>query len=261
MCIQKQHRVWSAEAALGNAQTLPEVTIPDKYPQLKQEEKEEEWSEYHPKNLAKERRLLTWFLEQAGLERFPAASRSKYWATAWEEWLKLIQETIARVKDEYPTDGIAGKPAGVLALYSPKLYSEQFQRWYRELENQGHPYAKLLSYSDFLDYSTEPPSPTLLELYRQEHREILEVCQRRLDTIGQIEQEMQQDQERYEAEVAQRKALTANPIPPEIGLLSRYESHNSKQLQIAIAHLQNLQQEREGRGSIGSFGQNIAEPA
>jgi hypothetical protein len=39
--------------------------------------------------------------------------------------------------------------------------------------------------------------------------------------------------------------------------LSRYESHIAKQLREAIAQLQTLQQARQTRGSMGSFGETM----
>lgn len=256
MCIQKQHRVWAAEAALGNAQTLPEAIKVEKYPEFKQEEGNENWSEYHPQNLAKEQKLLIWFLEQTSLEHFPTASRSKYWPEDWSEWLKQTYRAIDRVVSEYPVDGLAGRPPSTLKLLNPKAYSERFQYWFQDLSRQGHPYAKLLYYKTCLSDSTDPPSAKLLQFYKEEHQGLLQVCQRRLDAICQIEQERQQAQQRYEAEVAQRKALTASPVSFEAGLIIRYEAHNSRQLQLAIEQLLKLQQERKNGSSMGSFGKD-----
>ncbi|WP_052128917.1 hypothetical protein [Neosynechococcus sphagnicola] len=259
MCIQRQNRLWVAEAALGNAQVLPAVSKPytdEKYPALKLPQTDERWSSYHPANLNTEREVLTRFVEKNPLENIPTEIRSKYFADSWTDWVEVTQKQLKRLDDEYPTDGIPGKPRDLLGTIKLDLYTDLYLRWVWDLYAAHHPFAVCWLYAKCLDPNKPPTSKGCLQFYLEKHHTILEYCQKRIDQIEQIEQEMQQERDRYQQDLAAYQALTANPIPQQVALLSRYESHISTQLERSLNQLQMVQKERKKAGSMGSFGQN-----
>lgn len=260
MCIQRQNRAWVAEAAIGNAEVLPPVAKPytdDKYPALNQPQDNESWSAYHPTNLSRERELLTWFVEQNKQEFFPADRRSKYFDSFWQEWVESTVKDLRRLEGEYPIEGIPGKPDQTLALLDERNYAQLYSRWLLELLAANHPFAECKVYGQSLKGTHPPKTKRSLEDCASRHRRILGICQNRINQVEQIQQEIQQEQDRYQRDLAERQALTANPIPQAVILLNRYESHISKQLERAIAQLQNLQKERKNGASMGSFGQTF----
>ncbi|PSB25350.1 hypothetical protein C7B82_23765 [Stenomitos frigidus ULC18] len=259
MCIQRQNRLWVAEAAIGNAQLLPPVAKPstdETYPLLKPTEQDERWSVFHPHNLRRERKLLTWFIERNQREHFPTERRSRYFADIWKDWIESTLQDLNQFKNEYPTDGIPGKPGDTLALIDQEQFSSRYLSWLRDLCKMQHPFAECWFYGITLKNAAPPKTKGLWDYYAQTHTTILETCQKRIEQIEQIEQKIQQERDRYQSELIARQALTASPIPQSIALLSRYESHIAKQLEQAIRQLQNLQKERQHGGSMGSFGQN-----
>ena len=257
MCIQRQHRLWSAEAALGNAQMLPPVEPPstdEKYPTTKQPEQNSRWSQFHPTNLAKERWLLQWYCDRHPLEYFPTGQRSKYFPDMWKEWVKVNLTDLERLDEEYPTDGIPRKPDSTLSIVNAKQYGKQVYRWLQDLKQERHPYAEAWFYTGTLKASEPPQSKGTLEYYQSRHKEVLEAFYKRIECINQIEYEREQEQQRYEQAVTQYRVQTASPISQQVLLLSRYESHISKQLKEAIAQLQSLQEQRKIKDPMGSFG-------
>jgi hypothetical protein len=245
MCIQRQHRVWSAEAAAGNAELLPPIEPPytdQKYSPVKPFDSilRSDRTQYHPENLQQERTLLTQFLERYPLDKFPQDRRSKYWADIWQDWQDALQAGLKRLHKEYPVQRPTDK---------------QLQAWLRDLEEAKHPYAVLVSYRVWLEMSTTvPSSKQSWESARSQFAEVLDCLQTRLQAIEGIEAEIQQERERYQRELEERRSLTANPLPSQVALFARYESHITKQMQAAIAQLQSLQMERKNAGSMGSFG-------
>lgn len=257
MCIQRQYRLWGAEAALGNAQLLPPVSPPwtdQNYPTQKQPEHNEHWSHYHPVNLAKEKKLLRWYCDRHPQRYYPTERRSKYFADIWQEWVESNTRDLERVKDEYPTDGIPGKPDSVLAIANAKRYNTRFYDWLRDLYQEDHPYADTHFYCISLEAANVPKSKDSWEYYRARHAVVLDKFQKRIERIEQIEEEIEQEKERHQQELAVYREQTTSPISQQVLLLSRYESHIAKQLKEAIAQLQFLQSQRETKGSIGSFG-------
>jgi hypothetical protein len=260
MCIQRQHRLWGAEAALGNAQLLPPVEPPvtdTQYPTGKTAEENEHWSQYHPTNRAKERRLLQWYMDRHPQQEFPERSRSKYFADIWQEWIDSNLRDLKRLKDEYPKDGIPGKPSDVLAMVNQERYSDRFHGWLMDLWQQGHPYAEACFYARVLEVTNPPRSKNSWDYYLTRHAVVLERFQQRMDALDRIEQEIQQEQARYQRDLATYRAQTISPLSEQVMRLSRYESHIAKQLREAIAQLQTLQQARQTRGSMGSFGETM----
>jgi hypothetical protein len=257
MCIQRQHRLWGAEAALGNAQLLPPVSsslTAQKYPTHKQPEHNEHWSHYHPVNLAKEKKLLRWYCDRHPQRYYPTERRSKYFADIWQEWIDSTIRDLERVKDEYPTDGIPGKPDSVLAIANAEQYSNRFFDWIRDLYQEEHPYAEIHFYYASLKAADVPKSKDSWEYYRACHTLALDKFQKRIERIEQIEEDIEQEKERYQQELAAYREQTTSPISQQVLLLSRYESHIAKQLKEAIDQLQSLQSQRKTKGSIGSFG-------
>lgn len=239
---------------------LPPVAQPyieEKYPLFKQPEKNEHWSDCHPANLLRERKLLTTFLEHNTVETFPTEWRSKYFEDMWEEWIAVMMKYLKRLEDEYPTDGIPGKPDRTLAIVSRETYVDRFDTWLADLKASGHPFAECWFYRLSLQGADVPKTKFMWDYYFQKYVTFLEVCRKRTEQINQIEQEIEQERDRYQRDLVQRHALTASPIPPSVVLLNRYESHISKQLERAIEQLQNLQNQRKDKGSMGSFGQDI----
>lgn len=257
MCIQRQHRLWAAEVAVGNDQMLPPVAQPyteEKYPLFKQPEKNEHWSNYHPANLLRERKLLTTFLEHNTVETFPTERRSKYFEDMWKEWVAVTMKYLERLEDEYPTDGIPGKPDRALAVVSKETYVDRFDTWLADLKASGHPFAECWFYRPSLQGAGVPKTKFMWDYYFQKYVAFLAACRKRIEQINQVEQEIEQERDLHQQDLAQRQALTASPIPSSVVLLNRYESHISKQLERAIEQLQNLQNQRKNEGSMGSFG-------
>ncbi|MBW4520675.1 MAG: hypothetical protein KME16_13340, partial [Scytolyngbya sp. HA4215-MV1] len=136
MCIQRQNRLWVAEAAIGNAQVLPAVKKPatdEKYPAFNQPQENERWSCYHPTNLRRERKLLKWFIEQNPLSYVPTERRSKYFADMWKDWVKSTVRDVKRLEDEYPVDGIPGKPDPSFGIVDQEKYRDRYLAWMRDL--------------------------------------------------------------------------------------------------------------------------------
>jgi hypothetical protein len=257
MCIQRQNRLWVAEAAIGNAQLLPAVAKPytdEKYPAFHQPQEDERWSHYHPTNLRREHQLLTWFVNQNSLNRLPSNYRSPDFATFWKDWVESTLENLRRLTDEYPISGVARKPDPTLAILNQEKYFSQHLFWLKDLYAVQHPFAECWFYAAMLKGRKPPKGKRFWEDYVERHAAILAVCQQRIEQIEQIEQEMQQERDRYQQDLASHQALTANPIPQQVALLSRYESHIFKQLEKAIDQLQRLQKERKHQVSMGSFG-------
>ena len=235
MCIQRQHRAWAAEAALGNAELLPPVIKPytdEKYPTKKASSFDlGDKSEFHPDNLQKEREILTYFLKRYQIDSFPTERRSKYWCDIWEDWSGGLQFSLKNLQEEYPID------------HDQLQDKTRFDRWIRELNEQNHPYGKIWFY--LLGFHDCPRSKLCWEHRRDQFVELLDSFQGRLQQIADIEAEIQREKERYEQETEERRLATVNLIPEQIALISRYESHISKQMEKAIAQLSELQNKRK----------------
>lgn len=258
MCIQRQYRLWGAEAALGNAQLLPPVAPPttDKtYSAQKSTEHSDSWSQYHPVNLSKEKQVLQWFVERYPETDYPTERRSKYFADIWKDWVDSNVRDLKRLQDEYPIAGIPGKPDDTLAIVNQERYCDRYQAWMMDLWEQHHPYAESRFHAQVLSNTDPPKTKGRWEFYRERHSRILGIFRQRIEQIERIEDEVKQEQERYQRDLAEYREQTTSPISEQVLRLSRYESHIAKQMQAAIAQFQNLQKERQHGGSMGSFGQ------
>lgn len=257
MCIQRQHRLWSAEAALGNAQVLPPVDPPStdqKYPMERTEQHNGHWSQFHPTNLEKEKRLLQWYCDRHPLTDYPTGQRSKYFSDMWREWVEVNVTDLKRLDNEYPKDDIPRKPDETLSIVNPKKYGSQVYNWLKDLKQEEHPYAVAWFYSFSLEKVDPPQSKGSWEYYQSKHCEVLEAFYKRVERINQIEYEREQEQQRYQQDLNLYREQTTSPISQQVLLLSRYESHIAKQMREAIAQLQSLQEQREIKGLMGSFG-------
>lgn len=235
VCIQRQHRVWAAEAAVVNKSLLPPVPKPytdEKYStQQKSDSVFCSKTEFHPENLQLEQELLTYFLKRYKLDDFPTELRSKYWEDIWDDWCRGLDFYLKSVKKEYPVS------------VSQLRDESHFHRWIRELNEANHPYGKIWFYHLGSDY--RPRSKSGWNYERNKFADLLECFQVRLQEIQDINAEIQQEKERYQREIEERRLATVNLIPDQLALISRYESHIAKQMKEAIAQLSELQSQRK----------------
>ena len=235
MCIQRQHRVWAAEAAAGNKGLLPPVPKPytdEKYPTIKESSFVfDNKTEFHPDNLKKERELLTDFLKRHQIDDFPTKWRSKHFDFIWEDWCRGLNYFLEGMRKEYPIDR------------SQFLDEATFNRVIRKLNEANHPFGKLVFFRPSSDSC--PESKWGWEHERNRFLELLKCCEARLEWIDDIEAEIRQENARYQRESEERRLAIANPIPHEVALISRYETHIAKQLKEAIAQLTELQNQRK----------------
>jgi hypothetical protein len=235
MCVQRQHRVWAAEAAAGNKALLPPVPKPytdQKYPTKKASSFDfGDKSEFHPDNLRKEREILTDLLKRYPLDSFPTKWRSKYWQDIWTDWCTGLSHFLDGLRKTYPIDRTQFGDEATCG------------RLIRKLNEEKHPFAKLVFFSPNPDSC--PTSKWCWEYERSQFMELLESFKARLKWIDDIESEIRQETERYERELEERRLATVNLIPERLALISRYESHIAKQLKEAIAQLSELQNQRK----------------
>lgn len=256
MGIQRQHRLWEAEAALGNAQLMPPVRPPStnqRYPASRPAEVNDTWSQYHPTNLATEKRLLRWYLDRHVLEDYPAYG-SKYFADAWQDWQGVTCADLKQLQNEYPIKGIPGNPDTGFTIAARGTYHERSQAWLEGLKQENHPYAEAYCYFRGLHLALPPGSRRCWKDGRDSYRLLLDHFGQRLEQIEQIEQEIRQEGDRYQRDLAEYRAQTTSAISEQVLLLSRYESHIAKQLKEAIAQLRSLQHQRKTKDPMGSFG-------
>jgi hypothetical protein len=247
MCIQRQHRLWAAEAAVGNQATLPPVQPPatdDKCPDMKPNEASDFSSEYHPANIAKAKQLLSWFLDRTELP--PTNTRTKYFTDEWDCWRDETLRGVKRILDEFPATAIAGMPDGLLARFDEKKFQNRWWFWIQDIKRIEHPYAVAFFYKISLSDTNAPKdSKHLAGLYVKWHQEAIAAFQAWLDKLTAIESEQQSEAERVEREQAERDRLTASPIPQSVGLLARYETHINNQLMQALERLNTLKGQRQ----------------
>ena len=216
MCIQRQHRVWAAEAAAGNAALLPPVPEPytdEKYPtQQKNSSVFDNKTEFHPDNLKKERELLTDFLKRYQIDDFPTKWRSKHFDFMWEDWCRGLNYFLEGVRKEYPIDR------------SQFLDETTLKRMIRKLNEENYPFGKLVFFRP--DSDSCPTSKWGWEYERSKFLELLESFEVRLKWIDDIEAEIKQENDRYQRELEEQRLAIANPIPHEVALISRWVHPN-----------------------------------
>jgi hypothetical protein len=251
MCIQRQHRLWQAEASLLNEQIIPEPVPPnlnEKYPWLVEREDVENdcWSCYHPQNLRRERRILEWMLEHLKFEDVPVKTPKvrQYWDNIWDEWKRFTLERLEYILTCYPHTGFPEYPSQTSFLVESDRESceNRYLWWLRNLSSQGHPYARLVFFKNSLKLSK---TGDIVEYYRQELEQICTCCRKRLVEITQIERERSQAQQQYKQELEQRRELTAMKLPERIDLLGAYETRINRQLYEAIDRLEALRSQRQ----------------
>lgn len=244
MCIQRQHRVWAAEAAVGNESLLPPV--PQPYTDEKYQTHADVDRNYgkktvnHPENLQLEHKVLSSFLKHFKLEDFPTGLRSKYWSDMWADWFKSISHHLKALRKDYPVDCLCGGEFDFQMLLSD---DERFERWVRELNEANHPYGKVWFYQ--LRSDSCPTSKYEWSCRRSRYENLLDSLKARLQQIDDINAEIQQEKERYQRETEERRLATVNLIPDQLALISRYESHITKRMKEAIAQLSELQNQRK----------------
>jgi hypothetical protein len=249
MCIQRQHRLWQAEASILNEQMLPEPIKPnvdEKYPwQIEREDKDnDDWSCYHPTNLKRERRILEWALEHLQPEDVPDKRKMrKYWDNIWTDWKNCTLERLEYILTCYPYKGFPEYPSEISLLVGQvsKSCKSRYIWWLRNLSKQGHPYPLFVYFKSSLEGS----SGGIVSYYLEQIKEICACCQKRLLEITQIEQERFQAQQQYEQQLEQRKNLTAMRLPGTIHLLGAYETRINRQLYEAIDRLEALRSQRD----------------
>ncbi|MCU0532307.1 MAG: hypothetical protein MUD14_00145 [Hydrococcus sp. Prado102] len=248
MCIQRQHRLWQAEASILNEQMLPVIPRPDideKYPwKIEREDKDnDEWSCYHPTNLKRERRILEWALEHLQPEDVPNKRKMrKYWDNIWTDWKNCTLERLEYILTCYPHKGFPEYPSETSLLVSEvyKSSKSRYVWWMRNLSKQGHPYPLFVYFKS----SLESNNGSLVNHYRENIEEICNSCQERILEIEKIEQERFQAQQQYEQQLQQRRELTAMRLPEKIHLLGAYETRINRQLYEAIDRLEMLRSQR-----------------
>jgi hypothetical protein len=252
MCLLRQHRLWQAEVAQANNAMLPPIessATDEKYPSYREDEDRREKTPFHPDNLSLEKKLLRELVTRYPLEEFPTKYRSKYWDVEWEDWFNGLQELLTTITRRYPFKVLTGYPSSHMALVDQDRWSEQLQDWLNDLNKAKHPYGVLSTHLYWLKVSAMKPEDNKskgLIAYRQEqHQELLDVCQGRLDEIATIEAEREAEQRRVEAQTVERQSLISSPITEQIGLLCRYESHINNQLLAALERLNTLQGTRK----------------
>lgn len=214
MCIQRQHRLWTAEAAVGNEATLPPVSRPvtdTQYPDMKPNEASDFASEYHPANIAKAKQLLTWFLDRDELP--PINVRTKYFTDEWDCWQDSTLKGLNRILDEYPQDSISGKPSDLLARIDAERFGDRWWFWIQDLNREKHPFGIAFFHRLHIEDSDAPKdSKHMAGLYLEWHQEAIAAFQTWLDKLTTIESERQSEAERVEREQAERNRLTLPPF-------------------------------------------------
>jgi hypothetical protein len=236
MSIQRQHRVWEAEAAFGNAAIMPKPEFCE--------------LSYLPAPIRKERQILQRFVELCKSNRSPVKSpRSKQAKEIFTAWFDQVAGFSDEVVDQYPIELVPGKQEidDDLSVYSAasKQYQEKVferhHRWMRNLHAERHPYAYASRLHTHLKIDAKyPGSITTDSLFRIELAiaETIGCCKNRIEEIDRLESEFKQ-------KVEEREVLTKSPVPLNIELLSRYEAHIGRQLRDAIEQLECLQQRRK----------------
>ena len=245
MAMQRQQRLWAAEAAMGNQGILPRPSRPvtdSLYPEIEMDGYGSVGhpTEWHPDNIAIERRILGQVLEQLTADGLPSRRIKdfKFW---WDDYRAYLRYQIKPWMERYPC----------------KPDEDKVTREFREQEQERNsPWSCLdtlyIRVRDYLSYDKRTLT-ALIEQAREASKARLAQLDRVVAEIAAAREEAAKQNREYQAAIA-----PVHTIPEQIGLLMRYESHINKQLIQAVEQLEKLKQQRSDGGSIGSFGKTAS---
>lgn len=238
MAIQKQHRVWSAEAIAGD-QAVAAQALEAVYPEVDNSVSFGDKTAYHPAVLAAEVSILSdlYYDLQDNFEGCPTGSDR----SAWVEWL-----TAGDDPDRTPYAGLVTMVERVnhaLAVYPPAAWKER-------------PFHPLLR----LNGAVEDVLPDI------DADDLVEVLQGLKKAVDNARAGVQSQLKKVTDVRSQLKTLKTqrdrgHALPESVQLLARYETHINRQLAKALEQLKKLQDDRLGQVEadgdlVGSFGKN-----
>jgi hypothetical protein len=231
MCILRQHRAWKAEAVAGDKAQAQE-TLTTHYPRSSRYEAVipgyDGRADTHPDILQDERRALAALLDT--LEVVWDGSPAK--KAALTRWCKKLDPHLGKTNWAYASGAI------VQAVEeAAKKYPDQCRPRRHDYTHPLWRAAGLTSWCDEVDSAW---------WLRQQSQEVAQVVAARIAAIDATLQEIA---------TLEARASRAHAICEELDLIGRYETRNNRQLNQAIAQLQELQERRLATiGGITSSG-------